>query len=224
MRATGTGRIVFSSTAAVYGEPEHIPIAETAPTRPTSPYGGSKVAVDTALTEYARMHRTGAVSLRYFNVAGAYAGPDSRWLGERHRPETHLIPTVLAPAAGRSEGKLQLYGDDYPTPDGTCIRDYIHVSDLARAHLLALDATPARRARDLQPGQRDRVLQPGGAGPVPGGHRAGHPGRGRAEAARRPGRAGRVLRPDQGRSRLAAGAGPARMVADAWAFTQAMAG
>ncbi len=140
MRAAGTARIVFSSTAAVYGEPEQTPIPETAPTRPTSPYGGSKVAVDTALTEHARMHGTGAVSLRYFNVAGAHASPGGRWLGERHRPETHLIPNILAVAAGRGAGKLQLFGDDYPTPDGTCIRDYIHVADLARAHLAALDA------------------------------------------------------------------------------------
>ncbi len=172
MRATGTARIVFSSTAAVYGEPEHTPIPETAPTRPTSPYGGSKVAVDTALTEHARMHGTGAVSLRYFNVAGAYAGPDGRWLGERHRPETHLIPNVLAVAAGRSAGKLQLYGDDYPTPDGTCIRDYIHVADLARAHLAALDACLPGEHRVYNLGSESGLLQPGGAGRVPGGDRA----------------------------------------------------
>jgi UDP-glucose 4-epimerase len=143
MRVAGTGKIVFSSTAAVYGEPERIPIAETDPVRPTSPYGESKVAVDTALTEYARMHQIGAVSLRYFNVAGAQADASGTWRGERHNPETHLIPTVLA-AARRGDG-IQLFGDDYPTPDGTCVRDYIHVSDLARAHLLALDATAAGR-------------------------------------------------------------------------------
>jgi UDP-glucose 4-epimerase len=138
MRVTGTRRIVFSSTAAVYGEPERIPVTETDPLRPTSPYGASKVAVDTALAEYARMHRIGAVSLRYFNVAGAAADAAGTWRGERHDPETHLIPTVLAIA--RDGGRLRLFGDDYPTPDGTCIRDYIHVSDLARAHVLALDA------------------------------------------------------------------------------------
>ena len=138
MRVTRTRRIVFSSTAAVYGEPEHIPIAETDPVRPTNPYGASKVAVDTALAEHARMHGIGAVSLRYFNVAGAHADAAGTWRGERHSPETHLIPTVLA--AARDGGTLRLFGDDYPTPDGTCIRDYIHVSDLARAHLLALDA------------------------------------------------------------------------------------
>jgi UDP-glucose 4-epimerase len=140
MRQTGVARIVFSSTAAVYGEPERTPIEETAPARPTSPYGASKLAVDTALTEHARMHMIGAVSLRYFNVAGAAAGPDGRWLGERHNPETHLIPSILAVALGGGAGGLRLFGDDYPTPDGTCIRDYIHVSDLARAHMLALEA------------------------------------------------------------------------------------
>jgi UDP-glucose 4-epimerase len=142
MRATGTAKIVFSSTAAVYGEPERTPIGEAAPARPTSPYGASKLAVDTALAEHARMHGIGAVSLRYFNVAGAYRGPGGRWFGERHNPETHLIPNVLAAtlAADGSGPSFQLFGDDYPTPDGTCVRDYIHVTDLAGAHLLALGA------------------------------------------------------------------------------------
>jgi UDP-glucose 4-epimerase len=147
MRQTEVARIVFSSTAAVYGEPERTPIEEDAPARPTSPYGASKMAVDTALAEHARMHKIGAVSLRYFNVAGAAAGPDGRWLGERHNPETHLIPTILGVALGGGAGKadgepagVRLFGDDYPTPDGTCVRDYIHVTDLARAHMLALEA------------------------------------------------------------------------------------
>jgi len=141
MRVTGTPRIVFSSTAAVYGEPEHVPIEETAPTRPTNPYGASKLAVDTALAEHARMHGIGAVSLRYFNVAGAHPAPDGGWLGERHDPETHLIPNILGIALNEVPGAcVSIYGDDYPTPDGTCVRDYIHVADLARAHLLALDA------------------------------------------------------------------------------------
>jgi UDP-glucose 4-epimerase len=143
MRQTGVGRIVFSSTAAVYGEPESTPIEEDAPARPASPYGASKLAVDTALAEHARMHKIGAVSLRYFNVAGAAAGPDGRWLGERHNPETHLIPTILKVALGGGAVKgdgVRLFGDDYPTPDGTCVRDYIHVTDLARAHMLALEA------------------------------------------------------------------------------------
>jgi UDP-glucose 4-epimerase len=137
MRAEGTRGIVFSSTAAVYGEPEQVPVTETAPPRPTSPYGASKVAVDTALTEYARMHQIGAVSLRYFNVAGAYRAAAGSWAGERHVHETHLIPNVLAVALA-GQGQVAIFGDDYPTPDGTCVRDYIHVGDLARAHLLAL--------------------------------------------------------------------------------------
>jgi len=154
MRVTGVSRMVFSSTAAVYGEPERTPIDETAPTRPTNPYGATKVAVDTALAEHARMHRIGAVSLRYFNVAGAQAGLAGQWLGERHDPETHLIPSILAVALGThgndADGgngawgdgtpAVRLFGDDYPTPDGTCVRDYIHVTDLARAHMLALAA------------------------------------------------------------------------------------
>jgi UDP-glucose 4-epimerase len=134
MRRTGVSRIVFSSTAAAYGEPASTPIVETDATLPTNPYGMSKLAVDTALTEYARLNGIGAVSLRYFNVAGAYQG-----YGERHDPETHLIPNVLAVAAGARES-VSVFGADYPTPDGTCLRDYIHVADLAGAHLLALGA------------------------------------------------------------------------------------
>jgi UDP-glucose 4-epimerase len=138
MREFGVRTIVFSSTAAVYGEPERTPITETDPTRPTSPYGASKLAVDTTLTEFARLYGFGAVSLRYFNVAGAHRAQDGTWYGERHSPETHLIPNVLASvAAGR---QVQVFGDDYPTPDGTCVRDYIHVTDLADAHLRALAA------------------------------------------------------------------------------------
>jgi len=137
MREIGLRTIVFSSTAAVYGEPERTPITETDPARPTSPYGASKLAVDTTLTEFARLYGFGAVSLRYFNVAGAQQ-VNGTWLGERHNPETHLIPTVLTSVlAGR---RVQIFGDDYPTPDGTCVRDYIHVTDLADAHLRALGA------------------------------------------------------------------------------------
>jgi UDP-glucose 4-epimerase len=142
MRELRVRTIVFSSTAAVYGEPERTPIPETAPTRPTSPYGASKIAVDTTLGEFCRLYGFGAVSLRYFNVAGAHQALDGhgggRWLGERHNPETHLIPNVLAAV---TEGRrVQVFGDDYPTPDGTCVRDYIHVTDLADAHLRALAA------------------------------------------------------------------------------------
>jgi UDP-glucose 4-epimerase len=138
MREIGVRTIVFSSTAAVYGEPERVPITETDPTRPTNPYGASKLAVDTTLTEFARLYGFGAISLRYFNVAGAHRSPDGAWFGERHHPETHLIPNVLASVA--TGGRVEVFGDDYPTPDGTCIRDYIHVTDLGDAHLRALAA------------------------------------------------------------------------------------
>ncbi|MFG3198914.1 UDP-glucose 4-epimerase GalE [Streptomyces sp. NPDC048208] len=141
MREAGVGRLVFSSTAATYGEPEEVPIPESAPTRPTNPYGASKLAVDHMITSEAHAHGLAAVSLRYFNVAGAY-GP----YGERHDPESHLIPLVLQVAQGRRDA-ISVYGDDYPTPDGTCVRDYIHVADLADAHLLAL--TAARPAEHL---------------------------------------------------------------------------
>ncbi|MER6343439.1 UDP-glucose 4-epimerase GalE [Streptomyces sp. NPDC001595] len=134
MREAGVRRLVFSSTAATYGEPEQVPIVETAPTRPTNPYGASKLAVDHMITGEAKAHGLGAVSLRYFNVAGAYGAH-----GERHDPESHLIPLVLQVAQGRRDA-ISVYGDDYPTPDGTCVRDYIHVADLAEAHLLAVRA------------------------------------------------------------------------------------
>ncbi|MFE0652895.1 UDP-glucose 4-epimerase GalE [Streptomyces sp. NPDC059534] len=137
MRAAGVRRLVFSSTAATYGEPETVPITESAPTSPTSPYGASKLAVDHMIGGECAAHGLAAVSLRYFNVAGAYGS-----LGERHQPESHLIPLVLQVALGEREA-VSVYGEDYPTPDGTCVRDYIHVADLAEAHLLALDAMTA---------------------------------------------------------------------------------
>src|SRR2546422_710090 len=141
MRAARVPRLVFSSTAAVYGEPEEIPILETAVARPTNPYGGSKLAIDQMIGFMVAAHGLAAVSLRYFNVAGA-----SRQLGEDHRPETHLIPIVLSVASGQ-RSEVQIYGTDYPTPDGTAIRDYIHVEDLARAHLLALESVRAGEHR-----------------------------------------------------------------------------
>jgi UDP-glucose 4-epimerase len=137
MRASGVRRIVFSSTANVYGDPDELPIPETAVPRPPNPYATSKLSVDYALRDEAVGHGLAAVSLRYFNVAGAHVQADGSVVGERHDPETHLIPIALQVAAGRRE-KLQLFGDDYPTPDGTCVRDYIHISDLAAAHLRAL--------------------------------------------------------------------------------------
>jgi len=143
-RAAGVRRIIFSGTAAVYGDPDEVPIPETAAARPPNPYAASKLAVDHALTGEANAHGLAAVTLRYFNVCGAYLPASGPAYGERHDPESHLIPIALQVASGRRE-KLQLFGDDYPTPDGTCIRDYIHIEDLARAHLLALDA--------VQPGE-----------------------------------------------------------------------
>ncbi len=141
MREAGVRRLVFSSTAATYGEPDSSPIPETAPTRPTNPYGASKLAVDSMIGYEAAAHGLAAVSLRYFNVAGA-----SGRFGERHTVETHLIPIVLQVAQGRRES-VQAYGTDYPTRDGTAVRDYIHIEDLARAHLLALDAPAAGEHR-----------------------------------------------------------------------------
>jgi UDP-glucose 4-epimerase len=133
MRECGAGRLVFSSTAAVYGEPESVPITETDPALPTNPYGSSKLAVDHLIGAVAGAHGLAATSLRYFNVAGA-----SGRFGEDHHPETHLIPLVLRAAA---EGNsVEMFGTDYPTRDGTAVRDYIHVEDLGRAHLLALEA------------------------------------------------------------------------------------
>jgi UDP-glucose 4-epimerase len=139
MRRHDVRRIVFSSTAATYGEPASIPIEESAPARPTNPYGASKLAVDNMLTGYATAHGFSAVSLRYFNVAGALLAGDLA-IGERHDTETHLIPIALQVAAGQRE-QLQIHGTHYPTPDGSCVRDYIHVLDLADAHLRALDWT-----------------------------------------------------------------------------------
>jgi UDP-glucose 4-epimerase len=217
MRRTGVSKIVFSSTAATYGEPESTPILETDPTRPTNPYGATKLAVDTALTEYARLHGFGAVSLRYFNVAGSYGAQ-----GERHTIETHLIPNVLAVALGAKES-ASVFGEDYPTADGTCIRDYIHVVDLGQAHMLALDS--------IEPGRHDIYNLGSGEGysvrqvievcrevtghPIPvvsGPRRAGDPV---------------VLIASSDKIQSALGWKPDRdlraMVADAWTFVQAAA-
>jgi len=132
--ATGTPKVVFSSSAAVYGSVAVSPIDESAPTVPSSPYGESKLMVERALGWLAQRGRLRSASLRYFNAAGA--GPDH---GERHVPETHLIPLAIDAALGR-RGPLQLFGTDYPTRDGTCVRDYVHVLDLVEAHILAIDA------------------------------------------------------------------------------------
>ncbi|OEV05304.1 UDP-glucose 4-epimerase GalE [Streptomyces oceani] len=140
MRDSGVRRLVFSSTAATYGEPVSELVTETDPTAPTSPYGASKLAVDHMITGECRAHGLAAVSLRYFNVAGAHFSPGAgAAYGERHDPESHLIPIVLQVAQGQREA-VSVFGEDYPTADGTCVRDYIHVADLADAHLLALEA------------------------------------------------------------------------------------
>nr|ALS90165.1 galE: UDP-glucose [uncultured bacterium] len=133
MRKSGVKRLVFSSTAAVYGEPAKQPIEESDPTGPTNTYGETKLAFERALDWYSRAYGFNYAALRYFNAAGATAR-----CGEWHDPETHLIPIILQVAAGKRP-HVEIYGDDYPTPDGTCVRDYIHVVDLARAHILALD-------------------------------------------------------------------------------------
>ena len=138
MRDCGITRIVFSSTAATYGEPESQPIYETAPTNPTNTYGETKLAFERAMHWYERAYGLRYASLRYFNAAGA-----TEKCGEDHDPETHIIPITLQVAAGKRP-HVEIYGDDYPTADGTCIRDYIHVIDLARAHILALDVLSER--------------------------------------------------------------------------------
>ncbi|PYS80007.1 MAG: UDP-glucose 4-epimerase GalE [Acidobacteria bacterium] len=140
MRDTSARRLVFSSTAAVYGEPEKQPVEESDPTRPTNPYGETKLAFERALQWYEQAYAIRHASLRYFNAAGA-----TRACGEDHDPETHLIPVVLQAAAGR-RAHVEVYGTDYPTRDGTCVRDYIHVVDLARAHVLALSILGERSA------------------------------------------------------------------------------
>jgi UDP-glucose 4-epimerase len=133
MRASGVKRLVFSSTCATYGEPDEVPIHEQVPPAPVNAYGNSKLAVDRMIADECAAHGLGAISLRYFNVAGA-SGPQ----GEDHEPETHLIPLILRAAAGRRDS-VSIFGTDYPTPDGTAVRDYIHVEDLADAHVRALE-------------------------------------------------------------------------------------
>jgi UDP-glucose 4-epimerase len=135
MKKAGVSRIVFSSTAATYGEPERVPIDEYDRTQPTNAYGETKLAMEKMIRWFGVAHGIRSVSLRYFNAAGAH---ESGKIGEDHRPESHLVPIVLQAALGQRDS-VAIFGDDYPTEDGTCVRDYIHVSDLADAHLLALD-------------------------------------------------------------------------------------
>jgi len=141
LRRHKVARFVFSSTAATYGMPEKMPITEDTPQKPINPYGASKLAVEHALVDYAHAYQWGFAALRYFNASGAHASGE---IGEDHSPETHLIPLIIQAAMGKRP-HIEIFGTDYPTPDGTCVRDYIHVDDLAEAHLLALEK--------LQPGQ-----------------------------------------------------------------------
>ena len=215
MRAAGVERLVFSSTCAVYGQPEQVPIPESATPRPTNPYGASKLAADQMIGDFCRAHGLGAVSLRYFNVAGATDG-----LGEDHEPETHLIPNILKVALG-TKPVLEMFGTDYPTPDGTAIRDYIHIEDLAEAHLLALEGTREREHRifNLGNGNGFSVREVIAAAAAVTGNEI--PTR---EAPRRPGDPPMlVAAADKIRDELgwrARKPSIERMVADAWAFAQ----
>jgi len=134
MHAAGISKLVFSSSAATYGEPREVPIKEDAPTEPTNPYGATKLAIDTMITEESKTRGIAAASLRYFNVAGSLKSTRG-WLAERHNPETHLIPNVLR---STPENPVKIFGTDWPTADGTCVRDYVHVVDLIDAHIKAL--------------------------------------------------------------------------------------
>jgi UDP-glucose 4-epimerase len=216
MRDAGVPRLVFSSTCAVYGQPDEVPMSESAPYRPTSAYGASKLAVDLMIGDYCRAHGLGAVSLRYFNVAGA-----SGEIGEDHYPETHLIPNVLRTAQGRNP-HVELFGTDYPTPDGTAIRDYIHIEDLSNAHLLALDGTVAgaHRIFNLGNGNGFSVRQVIDAARTVTGREIAV-----KEAPRRPGDpAALVAASGLVKAELGWEARKPeleRMIADAWAFAQA---
>lgn len=159
MRDAGVDRLVFSATAAVYGNPDHVPIDETHPARPINPYGLSKWMAERAIAEYCRAHGLRAVCLRYFNAAGADGEGE---LGEAHEPESHLIPNIIRAALDPARGPVQLFGDDHDTADGTCVRDYIHVDDLAEAHLLALgflDSHAGWHAFNLGTGQGHSVRE-----------------------------------------------------------------
>jgi UDP-glucose 4-epimerase len=216
MRDADVGRLVFSSTCAVYGQPDEVPIAESAPPRPINSYGASKLAVDEMIGHFCRAHGLGAVSLRYFNVAGANGE-----LGEDHEPETHLIPNILRAAMGHNP-YVEIYGTDYPTPDGTAIRDYIHIDDLAEAHLLALEATRGGEHQIFNLGNGSGFSVREVIAAVQSATGAEIPTR---EAARRPGDPPMlVAASDRIRSELGwepSKAGLEQIVADAWAFARA---
>jgi UDP-glucose-4-epimerase GalE len=152
MRAANVRKIVFSSTAAVYGNPQSVPIREDAPKLPVNPYGVTKLLIEQALADYAHAYGFGFAALRYFNASGASAAGD---IGEDHQPESHLIPLILQVALGQRP-HITVFGNDYPTPDGTCVRDYIHVHDLATAHARALEL--------LEPGTQLRLNLGSGRG------------------------------------------------------------
>ena len=163
----GVKKFVFSSTCATYGPPDKIPMTEDLPQRPINPYGEAKLMFEKALIWYQQIYKLEFIAFRYFNAAGA-----SEKFGEHHRIETHLIPNVLFVALGKKP-KCEIYGTDYPTPDGTCIRDYIHIKDLAQAHMLGL---AAGQDRILQPRQRRRLFRQTGDSDVRKSHRQKNPG------------------------------------------------
>lgn len=216
MREHGVGRLVFSSTCATYGYPDTVPITEEEPTRPITAYGSSKLAVDWMIRDFCRAHGLGAVSLRYFNVAGA-----SGELGEDHEPETHLIPNVLRAALGINP-HVSVYGTDYATRDGTAVRDYIHIEDLSDAHVLALQATRSgeHRIYNLGNGNGFSVREVIAAAERVTGREIAV-----EEADRRPGDPPELVAASE-RIRAELGWVPRKpgledMVADAWAFAQA---
>ena len=190
----GVKKFIFSSTCATYGTPEKVPMDERLPQKPINPYGQSKLMFEQILNWYDKIHGLVYVNLRYFNAAGA-----SEQFGEDHRIETHLIPNVLKVALGQRE-KVEIYGDKYATPDGTCIRDFIHIHDLAAAHMLALGP---RDQRQLQPRQRRGLLRPAGHRHRAQGHRPPDPRRGQGAARRRSAPARGQLPQDHQRTRLA---------------------
>jgi UDP-glucose-4-epimerase GalE len=218
MRAADVGALVFSSTAATYGEPDATLIAEDAPLQPTNTYGATKLAVERMVADFGRAHGLRAAVFRYFNVAGA---DKERMIGEDHRPETHLIPIVLETAAGR-RGSMTINGDDYDTPDGTCVRDYIHVEDLVEAHALGLERLldgGAGLTANLGSGRgwsvREVIERASAVTGIPVPHTIG---------ARRTGDPARLVC-DGARAHEILGWRPTRsdldeMIADAWAWTQ----
>ena len=198
--AIGIGRFVFSSTCATYGLPDKVPITEDEKQKPINPYGHTKLAVEFALADYAAAYDWGYAALRYFNAAGAALDGT---IGEDHDPETHLIPIVLQAVMGQRPA-VEVFGTDYPTPDGTCIRDYIHVDDLAEAHLLALEALAPAKAAALQPGDRPRLQRARGDPGRGGSDGQKGPGEGGAAPARRPAGAGGGVGEGAARTRVEA--------------------